>query len=230
MLLGDSMKRKILIVDDEIDMLDMLRSFFELKDYEVITALDGTGVMEKLNEKPDLILLDVNMPQLDGFKTCQMIRDKTSIPILFLTARIDEQDRVKGLMIGGDDYIIKPFSLKELAARIHAHLMRENRKNKRNDASAFGELWIDYSGRCIFYRNEEVILTKTEFDIIEFLSLNSRRVFDKEHIYTSIWGYDGIGENSVIAEHVRRIRLKLSQYTDKEYIETVWGVGYRWIG
>ncbi|HOJ11637.1 MAG TPA: response regulator transcription factor, partial [Clostridiales bacterium] len=172
------MKRKILIVDDEIDMLDMLRSFFELKDYEVFTALDGKEVMEKLNEKPDLILLDVNMPQLDGFKTCQMIRDKTSIPILFLTARTGEQDRVKGLMIGGDDYIIKPFSLKELAARIHAHLMRENRRNRRNDASAFGELWIDYSGRCIFYRNKEVILTKTEFDIIEFLSLNSGRVFD----------------------------------------------------
>lgn len=103
------MKRKILIVDDEIDLVNMLQSFLNMKGYEVITALDGREVLEKLNERPDLILLDVNMPQLDGFKTCQMIRDKTTIPILFLTARTNERDRVKGLMIGGDDYIIKPF-------------------------------------------------------------------------------------------------------------------------
>ncbi|MBW4829486.1 MAG: response regulator transcription factor [Clostridiaceae bacterium] len=224
------MKRKILIVDDEIDLVNMLQSFLNMKGYEVITALDGREVLEKLNERPDLILLDVNMPQLDGFKTCQMIRDKTTIPVLFLTARTNERDRVKGLMIGGDDYITKPFSLAELLARIHAHLMRENRKGKKNDTVSFGELWIDYSGRRIFYRNQEVVLTKTEFDIIELLSLNSGRVFDREHIYTSVWGYDGFGDSSVIAEHVRRIRGKLSRHTDREYIETVWGVGYRWIG
>lgn len=224
------MKRKILIVDDEIDLVNMLQDFLDMKGYEVITALDGKEILKKLNERPDLILLDVNMPQLDGFKTCQMIRDKTAIPILFLTARTNERDRVKGLMIGGDDYIIKPFSLAELLARIHAHLMRENRKNKKNNTVSFGELWIDYSGRRIFYRNQEVVLTKTEFDIIELLSLNSGRVFEREHIYTSIWGYDGLGNSSVIAEHVRRIRGKLSQYTEREYIETVWGVGYRWIG
>jgi len=222
--------KKILIVDDEIDLVNMLQEFLKIKGYEVITALDGTEVLEKLNKSPDLILLDVNMPQLDGFETCKLIRNKTSIPILFLTARTNEQDRVKGLMMGGDDYIIKPFSLMELAARIHAHLARESRKNTRNEASAFGELWIDYSERRVFYGNREVIFTRTEFDIIELLSLNSGRVFDREHIYTSVWEYNGIGDNSVVAEHIRRIRGKISQYTDREYIETVWGVGYRWIG
>lgn len=223
------MKKKILIVDDELDMVNMLRNFFRLKDFDTIEAYSGEGILDKLEENPDIILLDINMPGIDGFGVCKEIRNKTTSPILFLTARGSETDRVKGLMIGGDDYIVKPFSLNELYARVYSHLQREERKGTAADNKS-SQLIIDYSSRTVHYKEKEIIFTKTEFDIIELLSSHPKMVFDREKIYSSLWGYEAMGDNSVVAEHIRKIRAKISEVTDKEYIQTVWGVGYKWVG
>lgn len=222
------MQYKILVVDDEEDIVRMLKRFFESRNYQVLTALSGKDALRQVEHQPDIILLDINMPQMDGLQVCQRIRDYVSCPILFLTARIEDSDKVKGFSAGGDDYIVKPFSLVELDARVHAHLRRENRHNTESRVKFAGDLTIDYEQRCVFWKEERLSLAKKEFDIVELLSQNPGQVFDKERIYENIWGYDSDGDSSVIAEHIRRIRVKLSAYTEKPYIETVWGCGYKW--
>lgn len=222
------MSYKILIADDDIELVKMLRTFFELKNYMVITASDGAETLKMIEMKPDIILLDINMPRADGIEVCQRIRDKVSCPILFLTARADEQDRVNGLMSGGDDYILKPFSLKELEARIIAHLKREERHQRKSSYRFQGDLSIDYAAKTVQVSGKDIELTKLEYGIIEFLSMNPGIVYDKERIYEKVCGYDGDGDSRVITELIRRIRKKIEKYTDTEYIETVWGMGYRW--
>ena len=222
------MQYKILIVDDDREMLKMLKSFFEIKKYSIFTAEDGMETMKMLAVDPDIILLDVNMPQLDGMEVCRRIRDKVACPILFLTARVDEQDRVNGLLSGGDDYIIKPFSLKELEARITAHLKREERHKSRSEYRFQGELLVDYTAKTVQINENYLELTKLEYGIIEFLSMNPGLVFDKERIYEKVCGYDAEGDSRVVTELIRRIRKKMSLQTDKEYIQTVWGMGYKW--
>ncbi len=219
------MKNKILIIDDEIEMLEMLESFFQLKGFETITSSSGINILEIIEENPDIILLDINMPHMDGFEVCKKIRNKTNAPIIFITARNSESDMIKGLMIGAEDYITKPFSLKELYARVYTNLKREERKVENKD-----KLVIDYSGRTVMYNDKEIIFTKTEFDIIELLSTNPSIVLDKDRIYDRLWSYDSFGDSQVIAEHIRKIRTKMKKYTDDEYISTVWGIGYKWIG
>ena len=167
---------------------------------------------------------------MDGYEVCRRIRDYVSCPILFLTARVEEQDRVNGLMIGGDDYIMKPFSMDELDARIMAHLRREKRMASREQLRFQGKLVINYSQRKVFYDGEQISFTKMEFDLIEFLSMHKKQVFSKERIYEAVRGYDGEGDSNIIMEHIRRIRQKLKKHTNHDYIETVWGVGYQWIG
>ncbi len=223
------MDYKILIADDDTELVKMLRTFFELKNYMVITAADGAETLNMAGMGPDIILLDINMPKTDGIEVCQRIRDKVSCPILFLTARADEQDRVNGLMSGGDDYILKPFSLKELEARITAHLKREERHRGKSSYRFQGDLSIDYSAKSVQANGTDIELTKLEYGIVEFLSMNPGMVYDKERIYEKVCGYDGEGDSRVITELIRRIRKKLQKYTDTEYIETVWGMGYRWI-
>lgn len=223
------MSYKILIVDDDIELLKMLKSYFEIKKYLVITAENGSAGLKKTKENPDIILLDINMPQIDGIEVCRRIRDKVSCPILFLTARVDEQDRVNGLLSGGDDYILKPFSLKELEARIITHLKREERHKTKTEYRFHGELSIDYTAKTVQIGEAYLDLTKLEYGIIEFLSMNPGLVFDKERIYEKVCGYDAEGDSRVITELVRRIRKKIGGQTETEYIETVWGMGYRWI-
>ncbi len=169
------------------------------------------------------------MPGTDGLEFCKDIRNHVSCPILFVTARITEQDKIIGLQFGGDDYITKPFSLKELSARVAAHLRRDER-TRRSSASVLtsGKLLVNLSQRRIFYRDTEIEVSKKEFDLIEFLLTNAGQVFDREQIYEKIWGYDAEGSADVIKEHIRKIRAKLHKATGEEYIETVWGVGYRW--
>lgn len=223
------MSTKILIADDEADIVSMLCSFFERKGYFVLSATNGKEVLKQVERQPDIILLDINMPELDGLEVCRRIRDYIVCPILFLTARIEDTDKVKGFAVGGDDYIVKPFSLVELEARVCAHLRREARHNFEAQVKFSGELTIDYSERCLFFMDKRLGLAKKEFDIVELLSQNPGQVFDKERIYERIWGYDSEGESSVVAEHIRRIRMKIAAYTDQAYIETVWGCGYKWI-
>lgn len=224
------MAYRILIADDEPGIIQLLKDFFEMQEYEVILAANGVQVLEKLEKNPDIILLDVNMPGLDGFEVCRRIRNHVSCPIVFLTARVEEQDRINGLNLGGDDYIMKPFCIEELGARVSAHLRREERKNQNVPVSMAGGLALHYSERSAYYDNQLLNFTKTEFDIVELLSMNRGLVFSKEQVYVQIRGMDGSGDSNIVMEHIRRIRMKIAAYTDKVYIETVWGVGYKWIG
>ncbi|GAA3646191.1 response regulator transcription factor [Asaccharospora irregularis] len=224
------MKYKMLVIDDEVSIVSLLKDFFELEDFLVYTAYSGDDTLKKININPDIILLDINMPGMDGIEVCTKIRNYVSCPIVFLTAKVEESDRIKGLMVGGDDYILKPFSIEELNARVKAHLRREERKTTKEKVKFSKEIVINYSDRKAFCRENEINLTKTEFDILENLSMNSGRIFSKEDIYEKLWGFDKEGDSSIITEHIRRIRMKLGKYTDDTIIETVWGVGYKWIG
>lgn len=224
------MAYRILIADDEPGIVQLLKDFFEMQNYEIVCAANGIEVLEKLKNQPDIILLDVNMPGLDGFEVCKRIRNHVSCPILFLTAKIEEQDRINGLNLGGDDYIMKPFSIDELGARVEAHLRREQRKSQSGQVYMTDRLAIHYSERCVYYDTHPVIFTKMEFDIIELLSMNPGQVFSKEQVYEHVRGMDGTGDSNIVTEHIRRIRTKAAAFTDKTYIETVWGVGYKWIG
>jgi DNA-binding response OmpR family regulator len=223
------MRDTILIVDDESDIVTMLKGFFENKGYIVLFATNGKEAIKQAERQPDIILLDINMPDIDGLSVCRRIRDYVSCPIVFLTARIEDADKVRGFSAGGDDYIVKPFSVVELEARVAAHLRREKRHGTETRVKFEDGLTLDYSERCAYSNNQAIPLAKKEFDIIELLSQNVGQVFDKEHIYEQVWGYDSEGDSSVVAEHIRRIRLKLSAADTRPYIETVWGSGYKWV-
>ncbi|MFQ9516246.1 MAG: response regulator transcription factor [Eubacterium sp.] len=222
------MRYKILIIDDEKMLTDLLAQHFDDKGYIVYTANNSVDAITGLENKPDLILMDINMPNMDGLTLCRNIRNHVICPIIFLTARITEQDKINGLRIGGDDYITKPFSLQELTARVEAHLRRDLRNRTVPEVISSQGLIVNMSEKTVFYEGVEISLSKREFDIIEFLLMNSNQVFDRERIYEAVWGFDAEGDSSVIKEHIRKIRAKLVQVTGKEYIETVWGMGYKW--
>lgn len=222
------MAYRLLIADDDEELVKMLKSYLEIKGFEIITAGDGLEVLEKLSKNPDLILLDINMPRMDGIEVCRKIRNETACPILFLTARVEEQDRVNGLLSGGDDYITKPFSLKELEARITAHLKREERQKFRTSSRYENGLWIDYAGKEVRFEGKEIPLIRLEYEIVEFLSAHPGQVFDRERIYETVCGYNAEGDSRVVTELVRRIRKKFSVCLKDKVIETVWGSGYRW--
>lgn len=220
---------KILIADDEHDVVCLLKDYFEINGYCVITAYSGREAVEKSAQNPDIILLDVNMPDGDGLTVCRRIRGRVSCPILFLTARIEDSDKISGFSAGGDDYIIKPFSIDELGARVSAHIRRDHRITPKTNTRCFGALSIDYSSKSVSFEDTPLELAKKEYQIIELLSINCGQVFDKERIYERIWGYDAAGGSSVVAEHIRRIRAKLAPYGEEYHIETVWGMGYKWV-
>lgn len=216
-------------IDDEEMIRTMLSKCLDAEGFLVYAAESAKKALELMSVTPDIILLDINMPEMDGLELCQFIRKHISCPIVFLTARVTEQDLINGLSVGGDDYITKPFSVDELLARISAHLRREERKSTVSNLKFNNELIIDYNSRTVFWGKEQLEFSNKEFEIIQFLSQNAGIVFDRETIYEKLWGYDGEGDSIVIKEHIRKIRNKLSIYTDKNYIETVWGVGYKWI-
>nr|WP_281364160.1 response regulator transcription factor [Thermoactinomyces mirandus] len=230
---GDLVMGKILIIDDEEDLVALLKDSLERKGHTVLTAYDGAKGAELARQQPELIILDIMMPGMDGYEVCRKIRDIVLCPIIFLSAKQSEADKIKGLALGGDDYVAKPFGLKELLARVEAHLRREKRAIFLNDAGKrvllhFKNLTIDLKSRRIYIHNEEIMFTKREFEIIELLSLHPGQVFSKEQIYEKIWGYDAEGDCSTVTEHVKNIRAKLAEFDhDTEYISTVWGIGYR---
>ncbi len=222
------MRDKILIVDDEMDIVSMLKDYFLYNGYDVITATNGLEAIKKAQNQPDIILLDINMPDINGIEVCSQIRDFVTCPIVFLTARIEDNDKIKGFGIGADDYIVKPFSIDELGARVSAHLRRERRQRKSSKIYFDNKVAINYSERNVYYNGTIIPLAKKEFDIIELLSSHTGQVFSKEQIYELVWDYDSEGDSSVVAEHIRRIRTKFAAVGMKSYIETVWGVGYKW--
>ncbi len=222
------MAYKILVADDEAMLVDILSAHLEREGYAVIRAKNSGEVMDRLGARPDLILLDINMPGTDGLELCRAIRDAVSCPILFLTARITEQDKIRGFQAGGDDYITKPFSLAELTARVEAHLRRDERQNRNTSLVSSHGLLVDLAGRRVLWEGAEIRFSRREYEIIEFLVTNQNQIFDRERMYELIWGLDAEGDSKVIKEHIRKIRQKLLEVTGREFIETVWGMGYRW--
>lgn len=224
------MAEKIMLVDDEEGIVAIMQNYFKMAGFQVITAYSGKEALRKIICRPDIVLLDINMPDINGLTVCQRIREHITCPILFLTARIETTDKIKGFSVGADDYIVKPFDLDELGARVAAHLRRENRKQEQSIVKFFGNLTIDYTKRKITIGEAAVFLSKKEFDIVELLSVNAGQVFDRERIYETVWGLEGDGSSDTIMEHIRKIRAKFAALTLHSYIETVWGVGYKWNG
>ena len=222
------MAYKILIVDDEKMMTELLTDHLQDCGYETMAANSAGEAISLLPKQPDLIILDINMPGMDGLELCRNIRSHIACPILFLTARITEQDKINGLQYGGDDYITKPFSLGELSARVAAHLRRDERSRSRPSVLTSNGLIVNLSQHQVSWNGQEIAFSKREFDLIAFLMTNANQVFDKERIYEMVWGYDAEGDSNVIKEYVRKIRARLREVTGLDYIETVWGVGYKW--
>ena len=226
------MAQKILLVEDDPCFGSVLKSYLELSDYEVTLCVNGNDGLEAFRkDKFDICLLDVMMPEMDGFTLGKKIREiDGNVPFVYITAKSMKEDMKQGYEIGADDYIVKPFDLEELGARVAAHLRRETRIKKQNVLRFFGEMSIDYSGHQLQIGENPIVLSRTEFAIVELLSLNAGQVFDRERIYESVWGLEGAGSSDTVMEHIRKIRAKLSAYTDHNYIETVWGIGYKWNG
>jgi len=224
---------KILIIDDETDLVMLLEDELKAKGHEVLTAYDGQKGIELSRKQPDLIILDIMMPGMDGFEVCRAIRDDVLCPVIFLSARQSETDKIRGLTLGGDDYITKPFGLQELMAKIEADLRRERRsqymnaENKRSKLY-FEKLCLDMRERTVRVDGKDIDLTKREYDIVELLALHAGQVFSREQIYEKVWGYDSEGNSSTVVERIKKIRAKFSAAADKEYISTVWGIGYKW--
>lgn len=216
---------KILAIDDDEQILRLIRNALAKEGYEVTALSDPLGLKELRLEEYQLILLDVMMPGTDGFTLCGEIRDSVDCPILFLTAKTEEADIMKGLGIGGDDYITKPFGIGELRARVSAHLRRERREKKH--VISIDGVHFYLKEKKVEYRGTEFTFTKSEYAICEYLAMNHGQVFSKDRIYEHVFGYEKESDNSVITEHVKNIRAKC-QRAGLEPIETVWGIGYRW--
>ena len=215
----------ILAVDDELDMLDLIKNILKKNHHQVHIFQNPLDIDNSKLSQYDLILLDVMMPGMDGIRFCKEIRGKVDCPILFLTAKTMEDDIVEGLLIGGDDYITKPFGAAELVARVEAHLRRE--KRERHMSLNLGDIRFDLSSNEVFVADKKVHLTKSEYQISELLAKRKGQVFSREQLYELVFGFDGIGDASAISEHIKNIRAKFQKY-GKNPIETVWGIGYKW--
>ena len=219
---------RLLVIDDEKAILDLVKNSLE-KDGHIVTVCESVAdVTINALKNYDLILLDIMMPDVDGFMFCKKIRGIVDCPILFLTAKVMETDIIYGLGIGADDYITKPFRIGELRARVTAHLRRERREH-HNTLGFEQEIKFDLSSKEFFIKGKKVDLTKSEYEICEYLARNRGQVFTKEQIYEAVFGFDGNSDNSTIATHIKNIRSKLAGYGVTP-INTVWGVGYRWEG
>lgn len=216
---------KILAVDDDIAILDMIGNILSRDGHQVIKTGNSQKLnMEQLNQY-DLILLDVMMPGIDGFELCSKIREIVDCPILFLTAKTEENSLVNGLSLGADDYIFKPFGVMELRARVNAHLRREHREHTVR--MVIGRICFNLSQKQMMIDGADIPLTKAEYEICQFLAKNRGQIFSKEQILENVFGYDSESSESTIITHIKNIRTKLSSY-DYMPIKTVWGIGYKW--
>lgn len=224
---------RILIVEDEISIAELEKDYLELSDYEVDIASDGeTGESMALKGDYVLCILDVMLPGKDGFEICKAIRKEKNIPIIIVSAKRDDIDKIRGLGLGADDYITKPFSPSELVARVKAHLARYDRlvasTVPQNDVLEIRGLKIDKTARRVFVNNEEKVFTTKEFDLLLFLASNPNKVFSKDELFRNIWDMESIGDIATVTVHIKKIREKIEYDTSKpQYIETIWGVGYR---
>lgn len=222
-------QRIVLVADDEPNIVSMLDEYFSGLGYRVVTARDGEEVLARASCGPDIVLLDVGMPKLDGFETCRRLREHLDCPIVFLTARVEDVDALTGFEVGADDYVLKPFSLAVLGARVQSHLAREERRANRAEVRFDGDIVVDYRDRRVCVAGNEVDLTAREFDLVSFLSKHPGQVFERERIHERVWGWDCESTPAVVTEFVRRIRNKFANAGCASIvIETVWGMGYRW--
>ena len=224
---------RILIVEDEVAIADLEKDYLELSGFEVEIENDGTKGLERaLHEEFDLFILDLMLPGVDGFEICKKIREIKNTPILMVSAKKDDIDKIRGLGLGADDYVTKPFSPSELVARVKAHLARYVRligsNMPQNDIIEIRGIKIDKTARRVWVNGEEKQFTTKEFDLLTFLAENPNHVFTKEELFRKIWDMESIGDIATVTVHIKKIREKIEMNTNKpQYIETIWGVGYR---
>lgn len=224
---------RILIVEDEVAIADLEKDYLELSGFEVEVENDGTsGLARALAEDFDLFILDLMLPGIDGFEICKQIREKKNTPILMVSAKKDDIDKIRGLGLGADDYVTKPFSPSELVARVKAHRARYERligsATPENDIVEIRGIKIDKTARRVWVNGEEKQFTTKEFDLLTFLAENPNHVFTKEELFKEIWNMDSVGDIATVTVHIKKIREKIEMNTAKpQYIETIWGVGYR---
>lgn len=224
--------KKILIIEDDMDIAEIERDYLAVSGCEADIETDGvSGLNAALKGGYDLILLDIMLPKMDGFSVCRRLREKLDIPILMVTAKKEDIDKIRGLGLGADDYIVKPFSPSELAARVQANLAAYNRLKKTSEKHSeitVGAIRINTGSHRVFVRDKEITLKNKEYELLLFLVTNADMVFDKETLYEKIWGMDAVGDNATVAVHINRLREKIEDApSDPHYIETVWGAGYR---
>ena len=224
---------KILIVEDEETIADLEKDYLELSGFEVEVANDGDSGLEKaLQEEYDLLILDLMLPGVDGFEICKKIREVKNTPIIMVSAKSEDIDKIRGLGLGADDYMTKPFSPGELVARVKAHIERYQRLTASgiptNDVIEIRGLKIDKTARRVYVNGEEKAFTTKEFDLLTFLAENPNHVFTKEEIFREIWEMESVGDIATVTVHIKKIREKIEDSSSKpQYIETIWGVGYR---
>lgn len=224
---------KVLIIEDEVAIADLEKDYLELSGFHVEIENNGSqGLVRALSEEFDMFILDLMLPGADGFEICKKIRENKNTPILMVSAKKDDIDKIRGLGLGADDYITKPFSPSELVARVKAHLSRYERlinsSVQENDVIEIQGLKIDKTARRVWVNEEEKQFTTKEFDLLTFLAQNPNRVFSKEELFSQIWDLESVGDIATVTVHIKKIREKIELSTTKpQYIETIWGVGYR---
>jgi DNA-binding response OmpR family regulator len=224
---------KLLIVEDEVAIAELEKDYLELSGFEVEVETNGeVGVRRALTSEYDLVILDLMLPGMDGFEICKKIREVKNIPIIMVSAKRDDIDKIRGLGLGADDYMTKPFSPSELVARVKAHLARYERLigsgTKENEIIEIRGLKIDRTARRVFLNGEEKIFTTKEFDLLTFLAQNPNHVYTKDELFREIWDMESVGDIATVTVHIKKIREKIEYNTSKpQYIETIWGVGYR---
>ncbi|MBR0165081.1 MAG: response regulator transcription factor [Lachnospiraceae bacterium] len=224
---------KILIIEDEEAIADLEKDYLELSDFSVTIEHDGAkGLKCALKDEYDLIILDLMLPGMDGFEVCKKIREKKDVPILMVSAKKDDIDKIRGLGLGADDYITKPFSPSELVARVKAHMSRYSRlvgaSPQHNDIVEIRGLKIDKTARRVYIDGAEKNFTTKEFDLLTFLAENPNHVYSKEELFRKIWNMESVGDIATVTVHIKKIREKIEYDTSNpQYIETIWGVGYR---
>jgi len=220
-------ERKILVVDDELPIADILKFKLEKEGYQVAIANDGVEALEKFEEfKPDLMLLDIMLPLMDGMEVCREVRKTSKIPIIMLTAKGDTFDKVLGLELGADDYMVKPFEPKEVVARVKAVMRRFNTDGGGKEVLNFPELNVDVNSYNVVYKGQDVKMPPKEFELLYHLASNKNRVFTREQLLCEVWGYDYPGDSRTVDVHIKRLREKLHGGPNWQ-LETVWGVGYK---
>ena len=224
---------KILIIEDEEVIADLEKDYLELSGFEVEITNNGKDGLEKaMTGDFSLVILDLMLPEMDGFEVCKRIRSEKNLPIIMVSAKKDDIDKIRGLGLGADDYMTKPFSPSELVARVKAHLNRYDRlvgsNQKKNDLIEIRGLRIDKTARRVWIEGEEKAFTSKEFDLLAFLAENPNRVFSKEELFREIWDMDSIGDIATVTVHIKKIREKIEyDSANPQFVETIWGVGYR---